>query len=55
MKMITHQAVNFPTTLPAGFSQKANEVFPIGIIAENILPPIASAHEVIARPSIFDP
>ncbi len=49
MKVVAHQAIR--VELPAGlltrFSQSLEEVLPVNVIQEDILPPVSSAHHMV--------
>jgi hypothetical protein len=55
MVMIAHQAISMhlPAGFLAGFRQSFNEILPVHVVQEDILPPIAPAHDVIQRARIL--
>ena len=51
MEMIVHQAVRMDLpSLAAGFSERGQKTFIIGIIPEYLLPPVSAIHFVIHGP-----
>src|SRR5437868_12598841 len=57
MKVIAHQTIrmNLPIGLKARFGESGQEFLPIHIILENILPLVASVHDVVNSYRILDP
>jgi len=54
--MIGHEAISMhlPAGLLAGLSQGFNEVLPVNVVQEYLLPPLASAHNVIHGPGVLN-
>ena len=54
--VIGHQTIRMH--LPIGFlarlGQRLDEVLPVHVVQENLLPPVATAHHVIHGPRILD-
>ena len=55
VKMIRHQAIgmNLPTGFAANILQRLDKTLAITVVVENILPPVAPAHDVIDRSGEF--
>src|SRR5208337_1018022 len=53
--VVGHQAVrmHLPARLLAGLGQGLDEIMPIHIIQEDLIPPVATAHESIHGPRVF--
>jgi hypothetical protein len=47
--MVGHQAtgMNLPVRRLAGFRQRLEKILPVHIVQENILPPVAAAHDMV--------
>ena len=46
--------MHLPIGFLARFRQRLDEVLPVHVIQENLLPPVTTAHDVIHRPRILD-
>ena len=55
VKMVGHQTegMHLPVRFAAAFAQGFQKAFPVGIILEYRLPPVAPVHHMINRPFIF--
>jgi hypothetical protein len=54
--MVGHEAigVNLKTCLLAGLSQSFEEILPIHIVQENLVPTVATAHDVVKGTWVLD-
>ncbi len=46
--------MHLPFRLAAGFRQRAEEAFMIGVVPEDVLPPVATIHHMIQGARILD-
>src|SRR5437667_5851868 len=56
MIMVAHQAIrmHLPVGLLARFGQSLDEVVPIHVVQKDVVPLVATTHDVIHRPWILD-
>jgi hypothetical protein len=45
--------MNLPARLLAGLGQGLDEIMPIHIVQEDLIPPVATTHEMIHGPRVF--
>ena len=54
--MVGHQTIgmHLPGGFLARFGQRLDEILPIHVIQEDVLPPVAPAHEMIHRSRVLE-